>query len=49
LKISKNKTACFFKFGAKVPISIDFVNYFMIYFGNKKATLILQDGLRFGK
>jgi len=34
----------FLKFGAKIPISIDFVDYFSKYLENKKATLKFQDG-----
>ena len=38
------KISCcvFYKFGAKVPISIDFVNYFTIYLQNKKASTALD-------
>ncbi|EIA08898.1 hypothetical protein HJ01_01664 [Flavobacterium frigoris PS1] len=39
----------FFKFGAKIPISIDFVKYFVVFFQIKKADLFLQVGFEFLK
>lgn len=35
----------FLKFAAKIPISIDFVAYFINYFKNKKASLNLKMAL----
>ena len=39
----------FLKFGAKIPISIDFVSYFMNYLQNKKAILFFKMALVFEK